>query len=157
MDDGVKWASLMAVVSALGAVLTVIAVLTFVHGNFSGSLDIWLVPPAAIATALLGGSLWWILIERPHNLTNERAIVVGSLVGLLSHPLMWALYILGSPMFLPGDGLGPSAVVDFLLIFSILSVLYGGVLSAFGGIICGLFVLRCRNYVTEVSFASEAG
>lgn len=146
MNDGLKWASVMAVVSALGAAVIGIIVLNHVLGNPSGSFDVLLVPPAAVGAAIVGGTLWWALIERPHCLTNGRAILVGALVGLLAHPLTWALYILGGPLFLPGNWSEPWGMVEFTFLFSVLSVLFSGALTIAGGVLCGLVVMRYRRH-----------
>lgn len=147
MDEGLKWASAMGVVSALGAVVIGIVVINHVLGNPAGSFDVLLVPPAAVAAAILGSILWWALIERPRCLTDKRAILVGLLLGLLAHPLTWTLYILGGPLFLPSDWSDPAIMVKFTLLYSIFSVLFSGILTITGGVLSGLIVMRGRQYV----------
>lgn len=148
MGNGVRWASLMAVSSAVGAAIVGIVVVNLVLGNSVGSFDVVLVPPAVVAAAVLGGTLWWTLVERPRCTTDSQAVVVGVLVGLLAHPLMWLLYIVGGPLFLPGGWSEPWVMVEFTLTFAVLSVLFSGVLTIAGGVLCGLAVMRLRRYVS---------
>jgi len=145
MRDDIKWASVMGVVSALAAAVIGVAVINYVLGNPAGSFDVLLVPPAVVATGILGGTLWWALVERSHCLTDRRASLVGFLVGVLAHPLMWGLYTLGGPLFLPGGWSEPRVMIEFTLLFSVLSVLFSGALTIVGGVLCGLFVIRLRR------------
>lgn len=145
MDEGVTWAGVMAAVSAVAAAVVGIAVVDYVLGNPVGSFDLVVVPPATVAAAVLGGTLWWALVERPRRLTDRRAVAVGFLVGSLAHPLTWALYVLGGPLFLPGGWSEPRTIVEVTLTFAVLSALFAGVLTIGGGILCGLIVMRFRR------------
>jgi len=122
-----------------------LAIINYVLGNPTGSFDVLLVPPTVVATGMLGGTLWWVLVERSCCLTDRRAIVVGFLVGVLAHPLTWGLYTLGGPLFLPGGWPALRVMIESTLLFSVFSVLFSGVLTITGGIFCGLFVVRVRR------------
>lgn len=145
MREGVKWASVMAVMSALAAAGIGLAINGYVLGNPVGSFDVLLVPPAVVASGMLGGTLWWTFIERSCCLTNRRAISVGFLVGLLAHPLTWVLYTFGGPLFLPVGWSEPRVIVESILLFSVFSILFGGVLTIAGGVLCGLLVVHFRR------------
>lgn len=150
MDEGVKWASVMAVVSALAAAVVGIAVIDYILGNPAGGFDVLFVPLASVAAAILGGTLWWALVERSRRLTYARAITVGILIGVLAHPLTWTFYTLGGPLFLPGGWSEPWVMVEVTLMFTVLSVLFSGVLTIIGSILCGLVVMRCRRWAQSL-------
>jgi hypothetical protein len=151
VDEGVKWAVVMAIGSALIAAVIGIVVVDYVFRNPAGSFDVLVVPPAVAAAALLGGTLWWRLVEQPHTLTDGRAMMVGFLVGLLAHPLTWAIYMLGGPLFLPAGWSEPWNIVRSILAFSAFSVLFSGALTIIGGVLYGLTVMRCRRYLDTQS------
>lgn len=144
--EGIKWATVMAIVSGLGAAVVGVIVVDYVLSNPVGSFDVLVVPPAVVAAALLGGTLWWRLIERPMRVSKRRAVVVGSLVGVLAHPLMWTLYLLGGPIFFPGGWADPWTMVEGILMFTAFSLLFSGFLTIIGGIVCGIVVIRCRRF-----------
>lgn len=150
MNEGVKWAGVMAVCSAIAAAATGILVVDYALGNPVGSFDVLIVPPATVAASLLGGVLWWALVERPRCLTNQRATAVGFLVGLLAHPLTWVLYIIGGPLFLSGGWSRPLVMGKFVLTYTVLSALFSGALTIIGGVLCGLVVIRCRRYASAL-------
>lgn len=149
MDEGLWWTSVMAMVSAVAATVVGVAVIDYGLGNPVGSFDVLLVPPAAVAAAFLGGTLWWALVERPYCPTDQRAASVGFLVGLLGHPLTWSLYFLAGPLFLPVDWPGAWQMFEITLAFSALSILFGGALTIVGGVVSGLIVVRCRRFVHD--------
>lgn len=144
-EKGIKWASVMAVVSGLGTAVIGVTVVDYVLRNPVGSFDVLVVPPAVVAAAVLGGTLWWKLIERPQRISNGRAVVVGFLVGVMAHPLMWTLYLLVGPIFLPGGWTDPWTLVEVILTFTAFSLLFSGALTITGGIVCGLVVMRYRR------------
>lgn len=145
MDESVKWSGVMATFCALTAAVVGITVVDFFLGNPVGSFDLLFVPPAVVASAALGGGLWWLLVERPGEPTTERALLVGFLVGLFAHPLMWVLYLLGGSLFLPAEPLDPSFVAEYALTMSALSVLFSGGLTVLGGLLCGRIVVAARR------------
>ncbi|MFC6993756.1 hypothetical protein ACFQH3_19780 [Haladaptatus sp. GCM10025707] len=49
---------------------------------------------AGLAAGLVGGTSWWLLVERPGHLTRERGGLVGLITGVLVHPIAW-VFILG--------------------------------------------------------------
>lgn len=144
--EGIKWAIVMAVVSGLGAAVVGIIVVDYVLDNPVGSFDVLVGPPAVVAAALLGGTLWWGLIERPMRISNRRVVVVGFLVGTLAHPLMWTLYFLGGPIFFPVGRTDPWTMLEAILMFTGFSSLFSGFLTIIGGVVCGIVVMRCRCF-----------
>jgi hypothetical protein len=51
---------------------------------------------AALSSGATFALLWYWLIERHRRFTVARGVVTGALVGLLSHPLFWYLFLLDS-------------------------------------------------------------
>lgn len=145
MNEGVKWSCVMATLCALAAAVVGIAVVDFILGNPVGSSDLLLVPPAVVASGVLGGVLWWAIVERPRKPTTERALLVGLLVGLGAHPLMWALFLLSGPLYLPVEPPKPSFIAEFALTMSAFSILFGGGLTGLGGLLCGRTVVAARR------------
>lgn len=143
--EGIEWATVMALVSGLGAAVVGVVVVNHVLSNPTGSFDVIVVPPAVGASALLGGILWWRLVERPQRFSDGRAVAVGFLTGVLAHPLMWTLYFLAGPIFLPGGWNHALVMFEIILMFTAFSLLFSGFLTIIGGIACGLVVMRCRR------------
>lgn len=145
MDEIARWSAAMAVGCGPVASVVGVAVLDRLLGNPAGPSDVLSVPPAALAAAVLGGTLWWALVERPGRPTDARATAVGFLVGLLAHPLMWLLYVFGGPIFLGADLPAPGFVAEYALTMSAFSILFAGGLTVVGGACCGLVVVRFRQ------------
>lgn len=54
-EKGIKWASVMAVVSGFGTAVIGVTVVDYVLRNPVGSFDVLVDPPAVVAVAVLGG------------------------------------------------------------------------------------------------------
>lgn len=147
MSNAVRWACVMAAVSAASAAVVGVVVVDYVLGNPAGSFDVFVVPPAVVAAAVLGGALWWLLVERPRCFTDGRGVTVGVLVGTAAHPLTWLLYLTVGPLILPGGWSEPRTVLELTLAFAALSVLFAGMLTVAGGVLAGVAVMRVRRYL----------
>lgn len=90
---------------------------------------------AGVAAGVVGGVLWWGLIERPAKPTLLRGGAFGFLTVLLAQPLMWILgAVFGHPIFasiLNQTNGSPNSLSDLTLILRDL---------AFGSIIGLIFI-----------------
>jgi hypothetical protein len=105
----------------------------------------------ALATFLVGGISWWLVVERPARPTRERGILVGALTGLFTHPLMWFLifaYQDPSTYFDPSELLTQQAGSDLfggILLFTFFSLLTVGPITVVVGIFGGLVLTAGRR------------
>lgn len=148
--NGVVWACLMALLSSISAGVIGVVLVNGVFGNPVGGFDVLIVPPAVVASAMVGGVVWWGLIERQGSRTYEHAVIVGVLVGVFSHPVMWMLYSVAGPLFLPVGWSEPAVIVMSSLFFTLFSVVFSGIFTVLGGIASALATLRVRRYVEAV-------
>ena len=135
----------MAVVCTIGAAAAALAVLAVLAPEPVGSARTMYGLPAVVAGGTLGGALWWALVERPGKPTVVRALLAGFLVGVLAHPLLWALHFLVGPLYAPVEPLGPTVLAGTILSVSVLSILFFGWVTAPVAVGCGLLVLLLRR------------
>ena len=97
--------------------------------------------------------IWWVAISRPNKPSLWRGVAVGSVGGLLAHPVCWYLlicwnYFLISLSLRSGPSLGDSPLdplegLPAALVFSLLSVvLMGWFTVAVGALIGGILGYR---------------
>jgi len=141
------------VISKRTAWALLVAILTFlIAGLFRIS--------AGISAGLVGGVLWWGLIERPAKPTLLRGGLFGLLTVLLSHPLMWIIgAAIGDPLAwvflgfpIEGSLLTLSGLSELLtnLLFATVMGLLGGFFTIPIGIVAGLvFVILRRRFQSD--------
>lgn len=126
---------LMSLIPAIAALLVSILFQSF-------SLSIF----AIVAAAVTGALCWWFVIERPAKFTQKRFILAGLLCGIISHPILWLLYmavpVLSEASLQSFDLFG--VMVDILSIIGVSLLIVGWATSAVGAIGGWLF-WKCWN------------
>jgi|AntRauTorcE11898_2_1112593.scaffolds.fasta_scaffold02319_6 hypothetical protein len=134
-----RWVGLATVwFAASGALATVL--FNVVYSNV-----LPLVPAAAIAAGLVGGVLWWALVERG-TATRLRGAVAGVLTGVFAHPVMWFVLLALEGMILP-QYLGLSAIttgVGISLFFGFWGFVLAGWLTVILGCLGAVFLATVR-------------
>lgn len=102
---------------------------------------------AGLAAALAGAPLWWLIVERPAEATTLRGGLVGAVVGIVAHPLMWLLF-----------GAGGGAAVLFVGgVHALLDVVGGGAASLLGMFVLFTVVGLLLTGIVTVSVAAGTG
>lgn len=94
---------------------------------------------AGLGAAVAGAPLWWAIVERPDEPTAIRGGVIGAIVGVLAHPLMWLLFgvgavvvllVVGGVGALADNGLGGlEALIGWYALFTLFGLLYTGIVT----------------------------
>lgn len=112
---------------------------------------------AALASFVVGGLCWRLLIARPGQTALWRGLVMGGLTGLLAHPLAWYLlslifYAGGVRSSLDEPTLNPLEAIPGSLILAAGSILIVGWLTVPLGMVAGVgFLLLYRRQTGQDS------
>jgi hypothetical protein len=141
-QSGVVWAGLAGLTFGTLGFLTALVLLT---NLFLGAFAIPATPSlAAVAAFVVGGPCWWLLVERPRNLTRMRGAFAGLLTGLLTQPVLWFLVV----VYQEPELLTNPAQLTELAVFSgfvYLSVLATGTVTMTVGVFVGLALMVLRE------------
>lgn len=139
--------AVFAVVGLLAALsVTTMPIFTIFYGGFG-------LPKRAfpflvgLASGLVGGTCWWLLVERPGRLTRERGGVVGLLTGLLVHPVTWVLVL--AVQNLQAGRWSLSGSRSMISLFFIWGIGFVGTFTVGVGVVCGLLVTVARDRLGE--------
>lgn len=102
----------------------------------------------ALASFLVGGFSWWLVVERPRRVTRVRGGLAGLLTGLLAHPAMWILF-LGYDANDYGAYPWEEGALTFVLLFSTWSLAFTGVVTVTLGVCAGVAVALARERTVE--------
>lgn len=139
----------------LGLVAGSYSYLRFVSSGTNADPEWALLAPASgVASAVLGITLWWWLLDRPNRWTVRRGVIAGTLTATLSHPLTWYLLMvvtwargertsLGEPTLTPLEAIPASAV------FSVFSLLVAGFETLVIGGLCGALIVSFHRYTSS--------
>lgn len=110
---------------------------------------------AGLAAAVTGGPLWWLVVERPGAVSLLRGALVGAVVGILAHPLMWAfagvaisaaVLVVEGPSALAGvDGDAVIDAVGMFVVFTTLGLLFTGIVTVAAAAGTGVALARVRE------------
>ncbi|WP_276249048.1 hypothetical protein [Haladaptatus sp. YSMS36] len=102
---------------------------------------------AGLAAGLVGGTSWWLLVERPGHLTRERGGLVGLITGVLVHPIAW-VFILGLYTIRTGVWDAEGNFLVFLLFLYWGLGLVGG-FTVIMGVFASLLVIVARERLSK--------
>lgn len=107
-----------------------------------------MVPAAAIAAGVVGGPLWWLVIERGDpTVTYKRGLMVGACTGVLAHPVTWFVMLALEGLVQPAIGglAGVARVLGLPLFFGFWGLILAGWLTVFLGCLGGLGLTAVRT------------
>lgn len=94
---------------------------------------------AGLGAAIAGAPLWWAIVERPDEPTALRGGLVGAVVGVVAHPLMWLLFGVGAGVvLLVTEGFGalvdavlgdPGGLLGAFVLFSVVGLIITGIVT----------------------------
>ena len=131
----------------LGLAAGLYAYLRFVSAGTNADPSWALLAPASgVASAVLGVTLWWMLVARSDRWTVRRGVIAGTLTAVLAHPLTWYLLMvvtwarggrtsLGEPTLTPIEAIPASAV------YGAFSLLVAGIETLAIGGLCGALIV----------------
>lgn len=160
------WYSLLLIGIAAALASFVAAILAIRLMYFGGEWQSWwaMLPPdykpfplfAGVTSAVLGPTLWWWIIIKPGRLSVRRGILVGALVGIVAHPVVWyeafvSAHFTGQQTVISFQVTNPLEDLVTAMFLATFSVIFVGWLTAliggvFGGVIALLqSVSGCRG------------
>lgn len=101
---------------------------------------------AAVAALLVGGGCWWFVVERPRRPTRARGALTGTVVGVLTHPLLWLFVFVYRD---PSTAAELSGVGNTVLLLTYFSLLVAGWLTVGVGVAVGLALSTARRRTAE--------
>lgn len=114
---------------------------------------------AGLGAAVAGAPLWWAIVERTAEPTARRGGLVGAVVGVVAHPLMWFLMGVGAGVVvLAAEGLGAladlvlgdiSGLMGAFVLFSVVGLLLTGIVTVPVAAGTGLALAHVRKRVLE--------
>ena len=118
--------------------------------SFVGSVSPLLVT-SPFAGLLVGLPCWWLLIERPKRATIRRGVVLGALSSIVAHPLIWTLVTMLSPILGGGwtTGSGLLQNIQYVVLFSLVGLIYGGWITAAVGGAAGALLIQLRRVLSD--------
>ncbi|NUQ37820.1 MAG: hypothetical protein HUU23_08500 [Caldilineales bacterium] len=156
-----RWTLLAAGAAAAGACLFVL-ILFSVSGRRALDAESWAMAAAAtVASFVVGGLCWRLLILRPRQTDLWRGVIAGGLTGLLTHPPTWYLlsliyFFTGARSSLGERTLHPLEAIPGSLILAAGSLLIVGWLSVPLGMAGGaLFLLFYRRQLRRQSSSAK--
>jgi len=76
---------------------------------------------AGVAASLAGVAAWWTILARPSTHSIGRGLGAGALVGIISHPLAWYVFILTYYLSGTKDAMDPLQALWGAVVFSLFS------------------------------------
>jgi len=138
---------IFAVVGVLAALsLTTTPIFTVFYGGFGLPKRAFPLL-VALASGLVGGACWWLLVERPRRLTRERGGIVGLLTGLLVHPVTWILVL--AVQNLQAGRWSLSGSRSMISLFFIWGIGFVGTFTVVVGVVYGLLITVARDRLSE--------
>lgn len=149
------WAIIAASAFGLASMVTAFLVLLLLAEGFDPVLfDLTpvLAPAAGVGGFIVGGILWWFVIEAGQRTTVSFGGLVGALTGILSHFAMWffvillAIAVAEDPLSLP---IQFDSLTDAIFVLGSFSLTLAGLFTVPIGAFIGWQLMRLRRSSIE--------